>query len=35
VAAYGMLPRVTFFAGVTYSVGDLYRLAGRRNSAKK
>ncbi|HSC45427.1 MAG TPA: transporter [Candidatus Acidoferrum sp.] len=24
VAAYGSLPRVTFFAGVTYSVADLY-----------
>lgn len=25
VAAYGHLPRVTFFTGVTYSVADLYR----------
>ncbi|HUI75317.1 MAG TPA: transporter [Candidatus Acidoferrum sp.] len=25
LAAYGNLPRVTFFSGVTYSVGDLYR----------
>ena len=25
VAAYGQLPRVTFFAGVTYSIADLYR----------
>jgi len=25
VAAYGNLPRITFFSGVTYSVGDLYR----------
>src|SRR5438477_8759106 len=24
VAPYGQLPRVTFFSGVTYSVGDLY-----------
>lgn len=24
-AAYGHLPRVTFFAGVTYSIADLYR----------
>jgi len=24
VSAYGHLPRVTFFSGVTYSVGDLY-----------
>ena len=28
VAAYGNLPRVTFFCGVTYSIADLYRLAG-------
>ena len=25
-AAHGNLPRVTFFAGITYSVGNLYRL---------
>jgi hypothetical protein len=30
VAAYGQLPRVTFFSGVTYSVSDLYRQHGRR-----
>lgn len=24
VAGYGQLPRVTYFAGITYSVGDLY-----------
>jgi len=24
VGAYGNLPRVTFFSGVTYSIGDLY-----------
>ncbi len=31
VAGAGDLPRVTFFAGVTYAVGDLYRhLRGRR-----
>jgi hypothetical protein len=24
VAGYGQLPRVTYFAGVTYSIGDLY-----------
>ena len=24
VAAYGNLPRVTFFSGVTYSIADLY-----------
>lgn len=29
VAAYGNLPRVTFFCGVTYSIADLYRLARR------
>ena len=28
VAAYGQLPRVTFFSGITYSVADLYH---RRN----
>jgi hypothetical protein len=33
-AAYGQLPRVTFFAGVTYSVADLYHLHGSRHSAK-
>jgi hypothetical protein len=31
VGAYGNLPRVTFFSGVTYSIGDLYhRRKGRR-----
>jgi len=28
LAAYGNLPRMTFFCGVTYSIADLYRLAG-------
>ena len=32
VAAHGNLPRVTFFAGVTYAVADLYRyLRGTRH----
>jgi len=30
VAAYGHLPRATFFAGVTYSVGDLYHHRSRK-----
>src|SRR5260221_1733017 len=30
VAAYGHLPRATFFAGVTYSVGDLYHHRNRK-----
>src|SRR5882762_8890133 len=29
-AAYGNLPRATFFAGVTYSVGDLYHRRSRK-----
>jgi hypothetical protein len=29
VAAYGNLPRVTFFAGVTYAVSDVYRTVSR------
>jgi hypothetical protein len=29
-AAYGNLPRATFFAGVTYSVGDLYHHRSRK-----
>jgi len=29
IAAYGNLPRVTFFSGLTYSVGDLYHRHGR------
>jgi hypothetical protein len=33
-AAYGQLPRVTFFAGVTYSIADLYHLHASRHSAK-
>ena len=33
VAAYGNLPRVTFFSGVTYSVADLYHR--RKNKNKK
>lgn len=28
LAAYGNLPRMTFFCGVTYSIADLYRLTG-------
>ena len=28
VAAYGQLPRVTFFSGVTYSIADLYQRRG-------
>jgi hypothetical protein len=28
-AAYGQLPRVTFFAGVTYSIADLYHRRGK------
>ena len=35
VAAYGGLPRVTFFAGVTYSVVDLYHLHRARSSPRK
>lgn len=31
IAAYGSLPRATFFSGVTYSVGDLYRQLGKRS----
>ncbi len=31
-AAYGQLPRVTFFSGVTYSVGDLYHRHNRANN---
>jgi hypothetical protein len=34
VAAYGRLPRVTFFCGVTYAIADLYRLHPSRRSAK-
>ena len=32
VAAYGQLPRVTFFSGVTYSVADLYHHGKRKKS---
>jgi hypothetical protein len=32
VAAYGQLPRVTFFSGVTYSVADLYHHRRSRKS---
>jgi hypothetical protein len=28
IAGYGQLPRVTFFSGITYSVGDVYRHRG-------
>jgi hypothetical protein len=31
VAPYGQLPRLTFFSGVTYSVGDLYHRHNRAN----
>jgi Putative MetA-pathway of phenol degradation len=31
IAAYGRLPRVTFFDGITYSIADLYH---RRNKSK-
>jgi len=33
-SAYGQLPRVTFFAGVTYSIADLYHPHGSRHSPK-
>ena len=33
-AGYGSLPRVTFFAGVTYSVADLYHLHPARHPTK-
>ena len=33
-AVYGNLPRVTFFAGVTYSIADLYHLHAAHHSAK-
>jgi hypothetical protein len=33
-AAYGNLPRVTFFAGLTYSVADLYHLHSTHHPAK-
>ncbi len=33
-SAYGQLPRVTFFAGVTYSIADLYHPHASRHSAK-
>ena len=33
-ATYGQLPRVTFFAGVTYSIADLYHPHASRHSAK-
>jgi hypothetical protein len=35
VAAYGNLPRVTFFAGATYSIADLYRRHSARGANKK
>ena len=34
VAAYGDLPRITFFAGVTYSIADLYHLHPSHRAAK-
>ena len=34
LAAYGDLPRITFFSGVTYSVADLYRLRSSHRSAR-
>jgi hypothetical protein len=33
VAAYGQLPRVTFFGGVTYSIADLYHRRGKGTSS--
>jgi hypothetical protein len=30
IAAYGQLPRATFFSGITYSVGDVRHLRGHR-----
>jgi Putative MetA-pathway of phenol degradation len=35
VAAHGNLPRITFFAGVTYSIADLYRRSSERKSARR
>ena len=34
-AIYGILPRVTLFSGVTYSVADLYNLRSSRRTAAK
>ena len=34
VAAYGNLPRVTFFSGATYSVADLYHLHSSHRAAR-
>jgi hypothetical protein len=34
VAAYGNLPRATFFGGVTYSIANLYHLHASRRSGK-
>jgi hypothetical protein len=33
VAIYGKLPRVTYFFGATYAVGDVYRHFSRRAAA--
>jgi hypothetical protein len=35
VAVFGQLPRVTFFAGVTYSIAELYRRSSERKSARR
>ena len=35
VAAYGNLPRVTLFCGVTYSIADLYRLASNHKANRR
>jgi hypothetical protein len=35
VAVFGQLPRITFFAGVTYSIADLYHLHSERKSARR
>jgi hypothetical protein len=34
VAPYGQLPRVTIFAGITYSISNLYRLRSSRHPSK-
>lgn len=33
VAAYGQLPRVTFFGGITYSIADLYHRRNKPNAS--
>jgi hypothetical protein len=34
ITAYGQLPRFTVFAGVTYSIANLYHLHSTRRSSK-